>query len=133
VLVCPRYDLKDKTKQLFSYLTSADHSDGLVTRRLIAALVAGSFPDSALLYNAFERVAYTTFENLLAHRARIMRTSGRDVHLTGSGPTLFTLYPAAQENHARKLHAALESAGMRAYLARLITNVDEGRKTKDEG
>ena len=120
VLVCPRYDLKDKTKQLFSYITSADHSEGNVTHRLIAALVAGTFPDSALLYNAFERVAYTIFENLLARRAAIMRTSGRDVHLSGSGPTLYTLYPAVQEAQARKLHANLQAAGLRTYLSRLV-------------
>src|SRR5215203_82194 len=37
VLVSPRYDLKNKTKQLFSYLASTDHSEGIVTHRLIAA------------------------------------------------------------------------------------------------
>jgi 4-diphosphocytidyl-2-C-methyl-D-erythritol kinase len=127
VLVCPRYDLKNKTKQLFSYLTGADHSDGNVTRRLIAALVAGSFPDSSLLYNAFERVAYTVFENLLATRATIMRTGGRDVHLSGSGPTLFTLYPASQEAQARKLLIALRAAGLRTYLTQLVTNKPPAR------
>ena len=122
VLVSPRYDLKNKTKQLFSYLASTDHSEGIVTHRLIAALVAGRFPDSSLLYNAFERVAYTVFANLLNTRQAIMRASGREVHLSGSGPTLFTLYPASQEKLAQKLHATLQAAGLRTYLTRLVTN-----------
>lgn len=122
VLVCPRYELKNKTKQLFSYLASTDHSEGIVTHRLIAALVAGKFPDSSLMYNAFERVAYTIFGNLLNTRQMIMRASGREVHLSGSGPTLFTLFPASQEQAARKLHSTLQTAGQRTYLTHLVTN-----------
>lgn len=121
VLVCPRYDLKNKTRTLFSYLTNADHSEGIVTHRLIAALVAGKFPDSSLLYNAFERVAFTVFGDLLATRQTIIRASGRDVHLSGSGPTLYTLFPSSQEQHARKLHQKLQEAGQRTYLTALVT------------
>lgn len=122
VLVCPRYELKNKTKQLFSYLASTDHSEGIVTHRLIAALVAGHFPDGSLLYNAFERVAFTVFGNLLNTRQTIARASGRDVHLSGSGPTLFTLYPPSQEKLARKLHEGLQAAGLRTYLTQMVTN-----------
>jgi 4-diphosphocytidyl-2-C-methyl-D-erythritol kinase len=131
VLVCPEYDIKDKTRRMYASLTRADLSEGIVTHRLLAALVAGAFPDSTLLYNAFERVADTIFDNLNATRATIMRASGRDAHLSGSGPTLYTLYPAAQESHARKLHASLQAAGLRTYLTQLITRFMDGggRKT----
>ena len=120
VLVCPQYALKDKTKRLYAALTRADLSEGIATHRLIAALVAGGFPDSSLLYNAFERVAYNIFDKLLTTRQLFMRASGRDVHLSGSGPTLYTLYPASQEAHARRLHANLEAAGLQTFLTQLI-------------
>lgn len=121
VLVCPRYDLKDKTKKLYSSLTHNDLSEGIVTHRLIAALVAGRFPDSSLLFNAFERAAYSMFGNLLGTRQVMARASGRDVHLSGSGPTLFTLYPDSQQAQAARLHSALLDANQRAYLTRLVT------------
>jgi 4-diphosphocytidyl-2C-methyl-D-erythritol kinase len=117
VLVCPTYDLRDKTKQLYGSLTRQDMTDGLVTRRLIAALVAGEFPRTDLMYNAFERAAGTVFEGLDRLRYTMHRASGRDVHLSGSGPTLFALYPARDEPLARKLHTNVVDAGMRAYLA----------------
>jgi 4-diphosphocytidyl-2-C-methyl-D-erythritol kinase len=117
VLVCPQYDLADKTRQLYGSLTRQDMTDGLVTRRLIAALVAGEFPRPDLMYNAFERAAGGVFEGLDRVRAAMYRASGRDIHLSGSGPTLFALYPARQEALARKLHSDMVAAGMRAYVA----------------
>ncbi len=130
VLVCPQYDLKDKTKRLYSSLTRADLSEGIVTHRLLAALVAGTFPDSTLLYNAFERVAYDIFDNLATTRQTMIRAGGRDVHLSGSGPTLYTLYPASQQTHARDLHTALQTANLPAYLAQLITTSSKRTNTK---
>ncbi len=120
VLVCPQYSLKDKTRQLYGSLMRSDMSDGIVTHQLIAALVAGEFPRSHLLFNAFERAASSGFDGLDAVRGKVTRAGGRDVHLSGSGPTLYTLYPAREETPARKLVEALESAGMRTYLARII-------------
>jgi len=120
VLVCPQYSLKDKTRQLYGSLTRSDMSDGIVTHQLIAALIAGEFPRSSLLFNAFERAASGVFAGLDAVRSKVMRAGGRDVHLSGSGPTLYTLYPAREEALARKLTEALQAAGIRTFLARLV-------------
>jgi 4-diphosphocytidyl-2-C-methyl-D-erythritol kinase len=120
VLVCPEYEVKEKTKRLYGSLTRNDMSEGNATRRLIAALLAGEFPTSDLLFNAFERAASGVFEGLDRVRATVMRASGRDVHLSGSGPTLYTLYPASQEARARKLHEMLEASGMRAFVVELV-------------
>jgi 4-diphosphocytidyl-2-C-methyl-D-erythritol kinase len=95
-------------------------SDGIATHQLIAALIAGEFPHSNLLFNAFERAASNVFHGLDAIRSKVMRAGGRDVHLSGSGPTLYTLYPAREESLARKLHETLEAAGLRTFLARFV-------------
>jgi 4-diphosphocytidyl-2-C-methyl-D-erythritol kinase len=117
VMVCPNYDLRDKTRQLYGSLTRQDMTDGTVTQRLIAALVAGEFPRTELMYNAFERAAGYVFDGLDRLRYTMHRASGRDVHLSGSGPTLFALYTARDEGMARKLHENMVAAGMRAYIA----------------
>ena len=120
VLVCPQYDLKDKTKRLYASLTRNDMSEGNATRLLIAALLAGEFPRSNLLCNAFERAASGVFEGLDRTRATVMRAGSRDVHLSGSGPTLYTLYQANEEARARKLHETLLAGGMRSVLTGLV-------------
>ncbi|MEO8288818.1 MAG: 4-(cytidine 5'-diphospho)-2-C-methyl-D-erythritol kinase [Chloroflexota bacterium] len=120
LLVSPRYDLQDKTRRLYASLTRNDMSEGIVTHQLIAGLIAGQFPPSSLLFNGFERAAGGVFEGLDRVRAAIMRAGGRDVHLSGSGPTFFSLYTAAEENKARRVHEVLQGEGMRAYLASLI-------------
>jgi 4-diphosphocytidyl-2-C-methyl-D-erythritol kinase len=120
VLVCPVYDLKDKTKQLYGNLTRQDMSEGMATHQLIAALIRGEFPGSNLLYNAFERTAYGIFDGLERLRQTMQRTSGRDAHLSGSGPTLYTLFPGSQESLAQRFHERLESAGLRTYVVRTL-------------
>jgi 4-diphosphocytidyl-2-C-methyl-D-erythritol kinase len=121
VLVCPEYRLKDKTRRLYESLTRNDMSEGIVTHQLIAALIAGEFPRSNLLYNVFERAASGVFEGLDRTRGTVTRASGRDVHLSGSGPTLYTLYQAREEDKARKVNDALGAAGLRTFLARIVT------------
>jgi 4-diphosphocytidyl-2-C-methyl-D-erythritol kinase len=121
VLICPEYDVKDKTKRLYGSLTRSDMSEGIATRLLIAALIAGEFPRSSLLFNAFERAASGVFEGLDKVRGTVMRASGRDAHLSGSGPTLYVLYRANEEARARRLHETLVAGGLRSFLTRLVT------------
>ncbi len=121
LLICPNYSLKNKTKLLYAGIMRHDMSEGIATRRLVAALTAGEFPDSNLLFNAFDRAASGIFDGLDRLRGTVMRAEGRDVHLSGSGPTLYTLYPAGAHAHAQKLQETLQVAGIRSYLTPLIT------------
>jgi 4-diphosphocytidyl-2-C-methyl-D-erythritol kinase len=121
VLVSPQYDLRDKTKRLYESLVRSDMSEGIVTHQLIAALIAGEFPRSSLLFNAFERAASSVFDGLDRVRGTVTRASGRDVHLSGSGPTLYTLFEGREQSLAQHLHEKLETAGLRTFVARFIT------------
>jgi 4-diphosphocytidyl-2-C-methyl-D-erythritol kinase len=120
VLVCPRYDLRDKTKRLYDSLVRGDMSDGIATQQLIAALIAGEFPRSNLLFNAFERAASSVFDGLDKVRGTITRAGGRDAHLSGSGPTLYTLYEAREQTLVRHLGERLEAQGLRVFVARIV-------------
>ena len=71
------------------------------------------------LDNAFERAAYRVFEGLDGVRQQIVRAGGDDVRLSGSGPTLFVLYPEAQEEAARELFGKLEGEGLRVFLVKV--------------
>ncbi|HUP27683.1 MAG TPA: 4-(cytidine 5'-diphospho)-2-C-methyl-D-erythritol kinase [Chloroflexia bacterium] len=124
VLVCEPYSVRNKTQLLYRSLHKKDMSDGNTTRQLLAALLEGSFPPSNLLANTFERVAYDTFDGLAAVRRRVLHAGGREVHLSGSGPTLFSLFPRSQQARARTLHQTLQAEGLRSYLTRTLTKSD---------
>ena len=124
VLVYGRYGIANKTQQLYTSLHKKDMSDGNTTRQLIAALLDGAFPAPHLLANTFERAAYNVFEGLEGARRKFHLAGGRAVHLSGSGPTLFTIFPRAQESRARSLHQALQADGLDSYLTRTLTKSD---------
>ena len=121
ILVCPRYDMPEKTRRLYSALHSNDMTDGALSRRLVTDISKGKFPSPLLLHNAFERPALEQFEGLEEIVEQITALSARPLHLSGSGPTLYTLYPEAQELPARKLYHALQAEGLPAYLATTVT------------
>ena len=121
ILVCPRYDMPEKTRRLYSALQSNDMTDGALSHRLVTDISKGKFPSPLLLHNAFERPALAQFEGLEEIVEQITTLSARPLHLSGSGPTLYTLYPEAQELPARKLYHALQAEGLPAYLATTVT------------
>ena len=121
VLVCPQYHMPDKTRRLYASLKVEDWTDGKISRRLVTDISKGKFPSPLLLHNAFERPALEVFGGLEEIVERITALSARPLHLSGSGPTLYTLYPEAQELPARKLYHALQAEGLPAYLATTVT------------
>lgn len=118
VLVCQNFYIANKTERLYGTIDKSDFSPGIVTRQLLAAMRRGEFPTSSLLYNTFERAAYRVFEGLDIVRQAIVKAGGDDVRLSGSGPTLYVLFPDAKEGEARALHETLQGEGLRTFLAK---------------
>ncbi|HKP54062.1 MAG TPA: 4-(cytidine 5'-diphospho)-2-C-methyl-D-erythritol kinase [Chloroflexia bacterium] len=121
VLVCPSYNLPNKTRQLYANLEPGDMANGDRARRLVAAISKGKFPTPDMLHNAFERAAHKVFEGLEEVQKRMSEVGGRAAHLSGSGPTLYTLFPEAQESQARKLCNTLQAEGLPAAITRTVT------------
>jgi 4-diphosphocytidyl-2-C-methyl-D-erythritol kinase len=119
VLVCQPFHVENKTERLYGTLERSDFSSGIITRQLVAALRRGEFPTPSLLYNTFERAAYRVFEGLDDVRQAAVKAGGDDVRLSGSGPTLYVLFPEAKENEARALHEALQEEGLRAFATKI--------------
>src|SRR5206468_3732842 len=97
VLACQPFNVRNKTERLYGTLERQDYSAGVITRQLAAAIRRGDFPPPSLLYNTFERAAYRVFEGLDDVRQQVARAGGDDVRLSGSGPTLFTLFLESEE------------------------------------
>ena len=120
VLVCPEYEVKNKTKRLYANLEVGDLTSGGAARRLVAAISKGKFPSTDMLYNAFERAAYKVFEGLEGVQARMSEVGGKKASLSGSGPTLYTLFPEAQEARARKLCHVMQQEGLPAGMTHTV-------------
>lgn len=121
VLVCQPYNIPGKTRQLYASLTPEDMSDGSATRQLIDVLQQGADITSMPLFNSFERAAYQVFPGLDNVRKQMLNASAPNVHLSGSGPTLYSLYSPSAVTEAQQLYEALVKIGLRVYRVKSET------------
>ncbi|HEX79020.1 MAG TPA: 4-(cytidine 5'-diphospho)-2-C-methyl-D-erythritol kinase [Dehalococcoidia bacterium] len=108
-----------KTGRLYDSLKKEHYSDGQATEDLVALLTRGGDVMAENLCNAFECVAYDSFEGLGGYRQRFLEAGAGGVHLAGSGPALFSLFRDKAE--AEKVYASLKKQKLEAYLAETMT------------
>ena len=117
ILICPNDTISNKTREMYSHLTSANYSDGEATDLLEEILQAGRFvPD--MLHNVFEERAFKMFPGLNSILQRVSCTVPNRFHLSGSGPALFSL-PSTEDEFLR-VSTALQASEVRVYLVRTV-------------
>lgn len=97
VLLRPPLEVARKTAQLYARLLPEHFSGGEQARKLAEFLrhsrergIKGVRVEN-LLYNVFERVAFSFFPGVEEFGQLLVASGAADVHLAGSGPTLFAL------------------------------------------
>lgn len=123
VLICPGQTLENKTARMYGQLTAAHYSDGGITRRMVANLLAGRL-DGEMLHNVFTEPALPVFPGLAALYNQVREIAGRRPQLTGAGPALFLL-PAAEPDYLR-LANALHPEAAAAYFVRTMGRATAG-------
>jgi len=119
VLVVPDVPrLPGKTKQLYNSLKASHYTNGQITDRLTAALREGREFTPSILFNTFENVAFIRFSRLEVHQKHILKMGADNIHLAGSGPTLFTLLKDRAQ--AEDLYTRCRQQGMETYLAETV-------------
>ena len=121
VLVSQPYNVPGKTRQLYASLAPEDLSDGSRTRGVLAVLQPGGDISTVPLFNSFERAAFQVFPGLEGVRRQMLDAGAPNVHLSGSGPTLYTLYPQSAAAEAQRLYEALAETGFRVYSVMSVT------------
>ncbi|MEE8413287.1 MAG: 4-(cytidine 5'-diphospho)-2-C-methyl-D-erythritol kinase [Dehalococcoidales bacterium] len=106
--------LPGKTKQLYQSLEANHYTDGQITQRLVEVLKAGNKFEASLLFNTFENVAFGLFPGLRVALEHFTKMGAADVHLAGSGPSLFTLI--ADKARAEELYFELRKQNMEPFL-----------------
>ncbi|MDD5038013.1 MAG: 4-(cytidine 5'-diphospho)-2-C-methyl-D-erythritol kinase [Dehalococcoidales bacterium] len=115
VLVLPPVvRLEGKTKKLYDSLIPNHYTDGLITERLVKEIKAGKENICSLLFNTFENLAFIQFPGLAECREHIIRLGAENIHLAGSGPTLFSLFK--EKVQAEELHIRLKQQNIESYL-----------------
>ena len=114
VLVMPGVPrLPRKTAQLYASLKASHCTDGQITARLAEKLREGG-EFTPTIFNTFENVAFTAFPELNKYRERLVKIGASEIHLAGSGPTLFTLLK--DKAQAEELHSRCQQQGLKTYL-----------------
>ena len=115
ILVVPSVPrMPGKTAQLYASLKANHYTDGKITERLVEVLRGGGEFTPSLLFNTFENVAFAGFSELKVYRGHIIKLGADNVHLAGSGPTLFTL--VKDKIKADDLYIRCQQQGMETYL-----------------
>ncbi len=124
VLVVPPVPrLPGKTKQLYDSLKVGHYTDGQITQRLVEEVKKGREFDSSLLFNTFENVAFTIFSGLSVYRDHIIKIGAPNVHLAGSGPSLFTL--VKERTQAEELRFRLKQQRLESYLTETLAALEK--------
>jgi len=121
LIVPPLPPMEGKTKQLYEKLNSRHYSDGRITDDVVAGLTRGALEPS-MLFNAFENVAYGFFPGLRTYKEHFDKLGAENVHLAGSGPTLFSLL--GDKAKAEDLYQRCKDQGLEAYLADTLSSLD---------
>jgi 4-diphosphocytidyl-2-C-methyl-D-erythritol kinase len=107
--------VENKTRQMYASLNVRNYSSGKITEDFINMLEGKAKVPGIGLYNIFDEIGLQFFKGIKEARQKFLEAGAADVHLAGSGPTMFTLL--RDEIKAYDLHKSLLGKGFAAYLA----------------
>jgi 4-diphosphocytidyl-2-C-methyl-D-erythritol kinase len=110
-----------KTARVYAALKKAHYTDGSITKKLVDALNSGGEFHDSLLFNTFENVLFEGYSKTVLYTEHIIKLGAPHVHISGSGPTLFTLFNSRDK--AEDLYTHCKDQGMRAHLAKTIATI----------
>ena len=116
VLLVPQIPrTENKTRQMYARLTQANFSGGQATDNFVQKLKTGQGLTEIEVFNVFDEVGMRFFSRLKEARQKFLEAGAESVHLSGAGPTLFSLI---QDNtEASRVHNRLREMGQETYLA----------------
>jgi 4-diphosphocytidyl-2-C-methyl-D-erythritol kinase len=115
VLFPPLPEVKNKTSQLYAQLKARHYTTGKATDDFISGLKSPLFDPAKGLFNVFDEIGLSFFKGLKEYKQIFLESGASQVHLAGSGPTLFTLLKDPAE--ANKIYMRLKERKLEVYLA----------------
>ena len=103
VVVVPELNMQDKTKGMYSKLELGDFTSGGLSRKLEARIRGGGDIPDQLLHNAFQEVLLRTVPSVRKSYEALQAVGREEIHLTGSGPALFSRVSSQDSGRAIQL------------------------------
>ena len=103
LIVTPAIEVPNKTASLYSALPPSSYTAGHLTRKLEARIRGGGDVPPQLLFNTFDDVAEEAYPGIREYLDTLYALGAREVHLTGSGPSLFTPISRREQGTALQL------------------------------
>ena len=122
LMVPPVPRLPGKTGQLYASLRNNHYTDGAITEKFVDMLQGDKEFKTSLLFNTFENVAFSHQSKISVYRSHAIKVGAPNVHLAGSGPTLYTLLE--DKTQAEELYSRLQHQRMQPYLAETLTSIE---------
>jgi 4-diphosphocytidyl-2-C-methyl-D-erythritol kinase len=91
ILFPPIPEVKNKTQQLYSQIRARHYTTGKFTDDFMAKLKNSDNTALSGFYNVFDEVGLDFFRGLRDYKRRFQEAGASEVHLAGSGPTLFCI------------------------------------------
>jgi len=113
---------KGKTERLYASLKTGHYTRGQITYRLVGLLTGGKVVVPPIQFNVFDEVAFDCFAGLEGYWQQFLKAGAKEVHLAGSGPTLFTLVKDKVE--AENIYDSLREQGLESYLVETLEAVE---------
>ena len=122
LLMPPVPRMPEKTRQLYASLKPSHYTDGQITQKLVKVLNEGREFKPSMLFNTFENVAFEFFPGLKVYKEHFTQLGASYVHLTGSGPALFTMLE--DKAQAEDLYTRCQQQGLESYLADTMASLE---------
>jgi len=123
LMVPPVPRLPGKTGQLYASLKNSHYTDGGITEKFADMLRGDKEFRTSLLFNTFENVAFTHQSKINVYRSHAIKVGASNVHLAGSGPTLYTLLE--DKAQAEELYIRLRHQKMQPYLVETLASIEQ--------
>jgi len=91
VIIVPDIEITNKTATMYSYLNKESYTAGGLSRKLEARIRNGGDCPPQLMFNGFFDTAIANQPGLEKVLAVLNEVGIKEIHLTGSGPSLFTV------------------------------------------
>ena len=103
ILICPNIHIHDKTKTMYSIIQPAHYTKGFLTRKLEARIRGNGDVPAELLFNTFDLMARKAYPNLHKYWNALLQLGATEIHLAGSGPSIYAPMPNKEYGTAIKL------------------------------
>ena len=108
-----------KTAALYGMLTPANYTRGFLTRKLEARIRGGGDVPAQFLFNVFDDVAFDGYPGLEHAWNTFTELGAREIHLSGSGPSIYALMPRREVGTAMYL-LLRHKHGINAHLVQAV-------------